>query len=724
MKKITLLVVIAVLMSLFTAQYALGHQQVVAVASVAAQDATPTPAAEEATEVAADEAMAHPSVEIPFLSAWMNSPHANAESYSFRRWDTAEPAEVPVTCAKCHSTPGMIDYLGADGSEPYVVNQPVPVGSVVECMACHNDVAVSLDTVTMPSGLTISNLGHEAVCMECHQGRASQTQVLAAIERVGADDLDAVNADLTFINIHYYAAAATKYGTWAKGGFEYPGQMYDAFFLHAPGVSACTDCHSPHTTELDLQLCATCHQGVESVEDLHDIRMAGSMMDYDGDGDIEEGMYYELKGMQEILFASIKSYAAEVVGMPLGYTSEAHPYFFNDTNEDGEITEDEAVGDNRYASWTPRLLQAAFNYQVSKKDPGSFAHGGKYIVQLVYDSIADLNSALAEEIDISAMHRTDAGHFDGSQQAFRYWDAASGAVPGTCAKCHTADGLPFFLGQKVSIQGAPSNSLECSTCHTDLTTWELYAVEAVEFPSGAVLSSDGAGDNLCMNCHSGRASGKQIETRVANLELDEVAASLSFVNPHYFAAAATRYGSDANGAYQYEDKEYFGYFAHVRRFDSCTECHNAHQLTVDWQDCADCHDGVAGPEDLVNIREYEDDFDGDGDTAEGIAGEIDTMVEMLYEAIRAYAAETAGAAIVYDSHSHPYFFTDVNGDGIRTEDEGRYTTWTPRLLKAAYNYQYAQKDPGAYTHNGQYIIQVLYDSLEDLGVDVSGMVRP
>ena len=50
--------------------------------------------------------------------------------------------------------------------------------------------------------------------------------------------------------------------------------------------------------------------------------------------------------------------------------------------------------------------------------------------------------------------------------------------------------------------------------------------------------------------------------------------------------------------------------------------------------------------------------------------------------------------------------------------------WTPRLLRAAYNYQYATKDPGVYAHNGKYITQALYDTLEDMGVDVSGMVRP
>ena len=105
------------------------------------------------------------------------------------------------------------------------------------------------------------------------------------------------------------------------------------------------------------------------------------------------------------------------------------------------LDEDEINGDNRFASWTPRLLEAAYNYQTSIKDPGAYAHGGKYIIQLLYDSIASLNEAVAEPVDMTAMRRIDAGHFAGSEEAFRHWDE-EGVVPGTCAKCHTAGGLP------------------------------------------------------------------------------------------------------------------------------------------------------------------------------------------------------------------------------------------------------------------------------------------
>jgi hypothetical protein len=137
---------------------------------------------------------------------------------------------------------------------------------------------------------------------------------------------------------------------------------------------------------------------------------------------------------------------------------------------------------------------------------------------------------------------------------------------------------------------------------------------------------------------------------------------------------------------------------------------------------------VASQEDLLAIRSSETDFDGDGDVEEGIAGEIDTLRETLYAAVQAYAEETVGTPIVYDSHAYPYFFIDTNGNGEPDPDEAnygnQYNTWTPRLLKAAYNYQYAAKDPGAYAHNAPYIIQVLYDSLADIGGDTAGMTRP
>jgi hypothetical protein len=667
-------------------------------------------------------------IEVPFMDEWMGSPHNNVEGEAFRHWDEDDPAEVPASCAKCHSTPGYVDFLGADGSEAGVVDQAAPLGSTVECVACHNDVTLTKDSVVMPSGIELTGLGDESRCMECHQGRQSKVSVDAAIETAGVEE-DVVSPDLGFLNIHYYAAAASKYGTLAKGGYEYDGLTYDGNFMHVEEYDTCIECHDSHTLELDIEGCAECHDGAASVEDIRNVRMAGSVKDYDGDGDVEEGVYFELAGLQELLYGAIQAYASEVAGTAIAYDSQSHPYFFIDTDGSGVAEEAEVNGDNRFASWTPRLLKAAYNYQTSIKDPGAYVHGGKYHIQLLHDSIASLNEAIGEPVDMSAASRIDAGHFAGSEEAFRHWDE-DGAVPGNCAKCHTDSGLPTFLAEGVNVSVAPpSNGFMCTTCHDNLDEYTRYPVESVKFPSGAVLDFGVIDDdeearndtNLCMNCHQGRESTVSVNRAIGDTEADTVSDSLSFRNVHYFAAGATRWGTEAKGAYEYEGKEYVGFFDHSN-LNACTDCHGAHSLEVELDTCLECHEDI---ESVQDIRYDYADYDGNGDDEEGIAIEVASLTEMLYAALQDYAANTVGTPIVYNSHAYPYFFIDANADGVADEgDTERYVTWTPRLLRAAYNYQYASKDPGSFVHNGKYIIQTLQDSLEDLGGDVSAMVRP
>lgn len=667
---------------------------------------------------------AQEAVEIPFLEEWQSSGHADATAEAFVHWDEESPAEVPQSCAKCHSTPGYLDFVGADGSEAGTVDKAAPIGTVVECVACHNNATMVMNSVVMPSGVEISGLGDESRCMQCHQGRASTVQVDESIAAANVTDDDTVSPDLGFTNIHYYAAAATKYGTLAKGGYQYEGKSYDGNFAHVEEFDTCIECHDSHTLQVKVEACQGCHEGVASVEDLRNIRMAGSLVDYDADGDTEEGIAAEVAGMQEILYEAIQTYAIEISKAPIVYDSATHPYFFLDTNKNGQPDPDEANGDNRYNAWTARLAKAAYNYQVSLKDPGAYAHGGKYIIQLLYDSAEDLNAALSVPVDLSSANRIDDGHFAGSEEAFRHWDA-EGEVPANCAKCHSAEGLPTFLKDGANVSVHPSNGLQCATCHNDVSTFSRYEVAEVKFPSGATLTfGEGVDANLCLQCHQGRESTVSVNRLIEGLEPDSGSEKLRFLNVHYFAAGATLFGTEAKGAYEYEGKTYVGRNEHVEEADTCTECHSTHGLEVKVDLCADCHDGVEDEEGLRAIRESGDDFDGDGDTDEGLAGEIDTMREALYTAIQGYAKDTAGADLVYNSASYPYFFADANGNGEADADEEGYSAWTPRLLQAAYNYQYSSKDPGTFAHNGLYIIQTLYDSLEDVGGDVGTMTRP
>jgi hypothetical protein len=390
------------------------------------------------------------------------------------------------------------------------------------------------------------------------------------------------------------------------------------------------------------------------------------------------------------------------MGAPITYDSAAYPYYFDDAGE-------------RFGSWTPRLLRAAYNYQVSQKDPGTFAHGGKYIFQLIYDSIEDLGG------DVSNLHRIDHGHFAGSEEAFRHWDEDDPAVvPGSCAKCHSADGLPTFLENGVTVNTEPANGFLCTTCHTAVPEFTIPEVAEVEFPSGATVSLEedltSPEMQLCISCHQGRESGASVDRLIGDKPADTVDDGLRFLNIHYFAAGATIFGSDVGGGYEYAGQTYNGRFEHVSGIQTCTDCHDTHALEVKYEACGACHPTVETADDLETIRISAGDFDGDGDEAEGLAGEIETMKEALLAAMQEYAADTGGVdGITYNSAAYPYFFDDAGE---------RYGTWTPRLLQAAYNYQYASKDPGGFAHNGKYVLQLLYDSIQSIGGSTSGMTRP
>ena len=231
--------------------------------------------------------------------------------------------------------------------------------------------------------------------MECHQGRESKVsvdkQITDTFKLTPADEdtvvkplvtKDAAGKTVTttfgFRNVHYFAAAATQYGTLVKGGYEYDGLLYDGKFEHPAPYNTCNGCHNPHTLELDVKECATCHEGVAKVEDLAKIRMPGSLMDYDGDGDAKEGVAVEMAGLQEKLLTAI-------TGVRQGSRQGRHrlrcghlPLLLRRQERQRQARRGR---EGLSAAWTPRLLKAAYNYQVASKDPGTFAHNAKYIIQ-------------------------------------------------------------------------------------------------------------------------------------------------------------------------------------------------------------------------------------------------------------------------------------------------------------------------------------------------------
>jgi uncharacterized CHY-type Zn-finger protein len=327
---------------------------------------------------------------------WWNSAHADASAEAFTNWNDDDPAEIPVFCAKCHSGQAFLDFLGADGTTAMKVDNPGVINDVISCEVCHNEAADALTLAQFPSGAEIEMGNGNALCGSCHSGLTAGGSVRSSSE--GFDD-DEVIPEAEFITPHYAFAASINLGAEAMGGYQYEGKTYVGKFDHADGVDTCISCHEPHSLHMrndydDADLCAACHSNVSDYSDYRDVFVDG--IDYDADGQVE-GIYHEIQGVQEILHSSIQTYAAEKIGVPIGWADQ-FPYLFIDTDGNGEIEGDEASFPNQYVIFTPRLLRAGFNLQYSLKDPAGYVHNGKYVLQLLNDSIADL----AEVIDVES----------------------------------------------------------------------------------------------------------------------------------------------------------------------------------------------------------------------------------------------------------------------------------------------------------------------------------
>jgi len=334
-----------------------------------------------------------PTLECPepdrYEDVWAESAHADSNAEAFTHWNDADPREIPVECAKCHSRPGFIDYLGIDGSPTGLVDRPVEVGGTLTCYVCHNEVVGDLSTVTFPSGIKIRGVDEIVPCIECHQGRASGITIEQTLANLNLPDEDTPSQELAFISSHAISAA-TPFGAEAGWAYEYAGKSYQGRYLRGGEFFSCTQCHDPHSMKLRTDTCGDCHTITANV--IQNIRV--DTTDYDGDGDISEGIAAEIESLQVLLLAEIRTYAQTVIKIPIVYDAVVHPYFFIDTNQDGIADPDETQSNNRYNAWTPRLLKAAYNYNYVIHDPGAYAHNSDYILQVIYDSIADLSGDL------------------------------------------------------------------------------------------------------------------------------------------------------------------------------------------------------------------------------------------------------------------------------------------------------------------------------------------
>ncbi|MGF1464715.1 MAG: Ig domain-containing protein [Sandaracinaceae bacterium] len=764
--------------------------------------------------------------EPPFFEAWRSSAHADPLSPAVQTF--VEAGNVRSACAQCHSTPGFLDYLGipeggitgfpASCAEVATItdipnlpqaDQDVPPGSLVECVACHNATTAERDLAIFPSrgdqmselevgeeafAACVDNAGGDATCLACHQGLASSDAVVAAIlnsNGLGPDQPpDPMGMPPTFLrdqDAHFGMAGAIAYGAQARPATQYLGRGYDWRVRHAEGVETCTGCHDPHSLEVDIDECASCHSSdglggwSPATDELRDIRASTSLSDYDGDGDTSEGIADEIDGLLELLYRAIQTYSVEAPIFRICFDEATGNWFVDDDESAGPCDEGETEA---YSSWTPRLLGAAVTYETVRAARAAYVHNPRYAIQTVFDAILSINAFLDRPVNIAGATRNETGHLDGTDARATAW-TSNAAIDPSCAGCHGgADGFQALTvaggGQEVLER---AEGIDCAVCHAAQGRIEMAGgmrfalrdLEAAVFPNGvrADLQVEGGdrSSNMCASCHAGRTAGAAVEAAIAGAEPDDddaLLADVAFLDIHALPSGATWGGSVVQAGVTYPGRTYTGTRVHPGG-SSCVTCHAALAPEHSFEPgdiaedvCAACHTGA---DNAVQVRRIRGAFDGaslshgvdyDGDGFDGVAT---TPFEALRDEIGRFTtgenpttcavvpppqgcglsdrllvemqgvARDAGRPLCYAPDVFPYFFRDTNDDrrcdAVEASPGNAYDgSFTPRLLRAAYNYRLSQADPGGWAHNFEYVGQLLYDAIEDLGGDVSAIQRP
>jgi hypothetical protein len=511
--------------------------------------------------------------------------HAGA---AFRDFIGADGTPSAVTTLGYTSTGGVVCTTPATPTTP-----GLPAGCSVDnatfaagmsCDMCHNGATVlgnlgggtpgTLNQHRFPSGNLVTMDGKAAICSQCHDGGRPGYEVSQLAVNIGAtlEDAQIVGAGNKTVRAHYLPAASFLFGAEAANASQITGNIYTARNQHG-GKASCSDCHNPHNGSLppDSQMAATCGKchfneagaSVSSFLELEEVRQFGFEGDIDGDG-TSESVKVEIEGMMAKAYAAIRAYATGVAGTDICYLSN-RMYLDNGAGggiagngicEVGETTSVCSDGVSttsaactaaggtmsvvEYNRYTPRLLKAGYNYMLVANDPGAWAHNPRYAVEVLYDTIAQLNLGLttAGRAAVPNGKRAFNGHFgaaeDPSPYAAMFYHGGvnattlevlptMGFTSAACYQCHGGSGgLAAYLATApadlpTSAMANKVTAFQCSTCHVnngrDMASIR-NDIATVYFPPQKPLPASNAvaiaantlpkSFALCATCHSGR----------------------------------------------------------------------------------------------------------------------------------------------------------------------------------------------------------------------------
>ncbi len=342
---------------------------------------------------------------------WKESAHGDftGDAWKHYKWTDANRA----ACQRCHTTTGFVNYTTGQLTYNAANNVFAAVGNQSEmlyCYGCHKLDARGpadrrvVDNAYLPAGpgvndtAVITGMGDSEICLNCHSGRESGSQIKANMAGKNMD-----NTAFGSFNSHSLLAGATLFqdNTFSvtdnqftgPGAYQFVGKDYakpadyEHDTLDGDPKGPCVGCHmsSPNSsdptvgshsfmpvthdntgamTAITSTKCATCHDGVEApVLSVAFLEARESRFD---------GRIDELKA------------ALELRG--IYYNPAAYPYFYADAG----FTTQFKTWQTKAATLgiaTEDLVGAAFNLNYFAHEPGAYVHNSVYTGRVLFDSI-------------------------------------------------------------------------------------------------------------------------------------------------------------------------------------------------------------------------------------------------------------------------------------------------------------------------------------------------
>jgi len=347
----------------------------------------------------------------------------------------------------------------------------------------------------------------------------------------------------------------------------------------------------------------------------------------------------------------------------------------------------------------------------------------------------------------------ESGHGDVNADPWIHYDFGA-PDRAACARCHTATGYKMFLESPKasgwSYKAADSNRevLRCDACHTNYSYARRNGVTngfsgaflgySTTVPAGALSQnrlSDAGDSNLCINCHAGRVSG----TNILRGTFGQFSSSAFAFNSHYMAAAGIMYGIVG-----FENFSTTVASASHTKYVPTGFGHDKINLDNGKGPCVGCHftENAASGHDLKAIN-ADGSLRAQCNACHGAGGlAIDAKARFQAGLNIASSILLDRYNIIFSTAANPYFFnalvpstTNVVGFSTVIPWNGRAkaggdsrNTFTPgsgypsvtkgragqRLIGAAFNLNLLTREPGAYAHNQQYSMTLLYDVIDYL----------